>query len=139
MDKVEIYADGACKGNPGTGGWGALMVADGAKKEIYGGELNTTNNRMELKAVIEGPIVAERDPADADFLAAAARAAESLDWAGDPWHALTATLKADTGRSGKALFLPLRRALTGREHGPDMKALLPLIGRHRAIARLSPE
>eukprot|EP01133_Synstelium_polycarpum_P022195 gene22195-26634_t len=50
---VEIYADGACKGNPGTGGWGALMVADGAKKEIYGGELNTTNNRMELKAVIE--------------------------------------------------------------------------------------
>ena len=42
MDKVEIYADGACKGNPGTGGWGALMVADGAKKEIYGGELNTT-------------------------------------------------------------------------------------------------
>src|SRR5476651_1280059 len=52
-DKVEIYADGACKGNPGTGGWGALMVADGAKKEIYGGELNTTNNRMELKAVIE--------------------------------------------------------------------------------------
>ena len=53
MDKVEIYADGACKGNPGTGGWGALMVADGAKKEIYGGELNTTNNRMELKAVIE--------------------------------------------------------------------------------------
>lgn len=53
MDKVEIYTDGACKGNPGPGGWGALMIAGAHKKEMYGGELNTTNNRMELKAVIE--------------------------------------------------------------------------------------
>ncbi|TPG52673.1 glutamate--tRNA ligase [Sphingomonas glacialis] len=101
--------------------------------------LQTIAEAADWWGVIEGPIVAERDLADADFLAAAARAAESLDWAGDPWHALTAALKAETGRSGKALFLPLRRALTGREHGPDMKALLPLIGRERAIARLSPE
>lgn len=53
MDKVEIFTDGACKGNPGPGGWGALMIAGTHKKELYGGELNTTNNRMELKAVIE--------------------------------------------------------------------------------------
>ncbi|KRB89170.1 ribonuclease HI [Noviherbaspirillum sp. Root189] len=53
MDKVEIYTDGACKGNPGTGGWGALMVAGEHTKEMFGGETNTTNNRMELKAVIE--------------------------------------------------------------------------------------
>jgi ribonuclease HI len=53
MSKVEIFTDGACKGNPGTGGWGALLVADGHEKEIFGGELNTTNNRMELRAVIE--------------------------------------------------------------------------------------
>lgn len=53
MDKVEIFTDGACKGNPGRGGWGALLVAGGHKKEMFGGELNTTNNRMELKAVIE--------------------------------------------------------------------------------------
>jgi ribonuclease HI len=53
MAKVEIFTDGACKGNPGTGGWGALMVADGAEMEIFGGERNTTNNRMELLAVIE--------------------------------------------------------------------------------------
>lgn len=53
MDKVEIYADGACKGNPGIGGWGALLVANGKEKELCGGERNTTNNRMELKAVIE--------------------------------------------------------------------------------------
>lgn len=51
--KVEIYADGACKGNPGTGGWGALLVSGGHKKEMFGGERNTTNNRMELRAVIE--------------------------------------------------------------------------------------
>ncbi|MCE3262501.1 MAG: rnhA [Pseudoduganella sp.] len=53
MDKVEIFTDGACKGNPGIGGWGALLVAGDATKEMYGGELNTTNNRMELTAVIE--------------------------------------------------------------------------------------
>ena len=53
MDKVEIFTDGACKGNPGPGGWGALLIAAGHKKEMFGGELNTTNNRMELKAVIE--------------------------------------------------------------------------------------
>jgi ribonuclease HI len=49
---VEIYADGACKGNPGPGGWGVLLRARGAEKELYGGEAQTTNNRMELTAVI---------------------------------------------------------------------------------------
>ena len=87
--------------------------------------------------VIEGPITAERDPADAGFLAQAAGIAATLDWSAEPWGALTAALKAATGRSGKALFLPLRRALTGLDHGPDMKALLPLIGRDRAVERLS--
>ncbi|RJG08000.1 ribonuclease HI [Noviherbaspirillum cavernae] len=53
MEKIEIYTDGACKGNPGPGGWGALLVAGEHRKELFGGELNTTNNRMELKAVIE--------------------------------------------------------------------------------------
>jgi len=49
---VEIYADGACKGNPGPGGWGVLLRAGGAEKELFGGERETTNNRMELTAVI---------------------------------------------------------------------------------------
>lgn len=53
MEKVEIYTDGACKGNPGPGGWGALLIAGSHRKEMFGGEPNTTNNRMELKAVIE--------------------------------------------------------------------------------------
>ena len=50
---VVIYTDGACKGNPGPGGWGALLSQGGKEKEIFGGEMGTTNNRMELSAVIE--------------------------------------------------------------------------------------
>ncbi|MEO8598917.1 MAG: ribonuclease HI [bacterium] len=53
MDNIEIFTDGACKGNPGPGGWGALLVADGKQKELFGGEPNTTNNRMEMTAIIE--------------------------------------------------------------------------------------
>ena len=49
---VEIFTDGACKGNPGIGGWGAILRMGGTEKEIFGGEANTTNNRMELQAVI---------------------------------------------------------------------------------------
>ncbi|MCD6704903.1 MAG: ribonuclease HI [Thiobacillus sp.] len=51
-DTIYIYSDGACKGNPGPGGWGALLITDGHRKEICGGEANTTNNRMEMTAVI---------------------------------------------------------------------------------------
>ena len=51
-DVVEIYTDGACKGNPGAGGWGALLQSGGKTRELYGGEALTTNNRMELMAVI---------------------------------------------------------------------------------------
>ena len=52
MKTVVIHTDGACKGNPGPGGWGALLEYDGRRKEIFGGEPQTTNNRMELVAVI---------------------------------------------------------------------------------------
>ena len=51
-DVVEIYTDGACSGNPGPGGWGAVLRYKGQEKELFGGEAATTNNRMELKAVI---------------------------------------------------------------------------------------
>jgi ribonuclease HI len=51
--EVTIYTDGACKGNPGIGGWGALLLAGGHRKELHGGEAHTTNNRMELTAAIE--------------------------------------------------------------------------------------
>ena len=53
MNTIEIYTDGACKGNPGPGGWGVLLKSKDAEKELFGGELATTNNRMEMMAVIE--------------------------------------------------------------------------------------
>ena len=53
MKTVKIYTDGACRGNPGLGGWGALMVFEGMEKELFGGQEDTTNNQMELKAAIE--------------------------------------------------------------------------------------
>ena len=53
MKKVEIFTDGACSGNPGPGGWGAILRCNGTEKEISGGEKDTTNNRMELTGVIE--------------------------------------------------------------------------------------
>lgn len=84
--------------------------------------------------VITGPVEA---PAQSDEdRAYLAQAAEVLNRTGADWPALTTELKAATGRKGKALFLPLRQALTGRDHGPDMAALLPLIGKDAAIARL---
>ena len=86
--------------------------------------------------VIEGPVAGVIADEDRDYLAAAAEEAGAISWTGDAWHALTGRLKERTGRRGKLLFLPLRRALTGLDHGPDMAALLPLIGRERAVARL---
>ena len=53
MRKVAIYTDGACRGNPGPGGWGVSLRYNGTRKDMHGGELQTTNNRMELQAVIE--------------------------------------------------------------------------------------
>ena len=53
MQHIEIYTDGACSGNPGPGGWGVLMRYNGHEKELCGGEAETTNNRMEMMAVIE--------------------------------------------------------------------------------------
>jgi len=53
VNRIDIYTDGACKGNPGPGGWGALLKSSGALKELFGGERSTTNNRMEMTAVIE--------------------------------------------------------------------------------------
>ncbi|HEX7850417.1 MAG TPA: glutamate--tRNA ligase, partial [Sphingomonas sp.] len=110
---------------------------DNAAWEAIRPNLTTVAGAAEWWHVVEGPITAAVDPEDCDFLAAAHRIAGEIDWAGDPWHALTNALKDATGRKGKPLFLPLRRALTGMDHGPDMAALLPLIGRYRALERLA--
>jgi ribonuclease HI len=64
--RVRIYTDGACRGNPGPGGWGALLQLDGREKELCGGEPDTTNNRMELTAVIRA-LAALKRPCDIDL------------------------------------------------------------------------
>ena len=66
MNRIEMYTDGACKGNPGPGGWGVLLRAPGLEKELFGGEPLTTNNRMELTAVIEG-LQALKRPCEVDL------------------------------------------------------------------------
>ena len=87
--------------------------------------------------VVIGPVTPPGfDGETQGFLELAADTAAAMQWDGDVWHALTGALKGATGRKGKALFLPLRQALTARDHGPDMAALLPLIGQDAAVARL---
>ena len=86
---------------------------------------------------VEGPVAAEIDPQDRGFLEAAAAMLPSEPWPDDVYPTWVADVKRQTGRSGKALFRPLRLALTGVDHGPELKALLPLIGREKAVTRLT--
>jgi glutamyl-tRNA synthetase len=87
--------------------------------------------------VVTGPVTPpEFDAETQGYLELAADTLAAMAWRDDPWHELTGELKQATGRKGKALFLPLRQALTGRDHGPDMGALLPLIGQEAAVERL---
>jgi glutamyl-tRNA synthetase len=109
---------------------------DAAAWEAIRPNLSSVAEAADWWHIIEGPIEAATLAEDRDFLAAAAEEAERIDWAASPWPQLTAALKTRTGRTGKPMFLPLRRALTGRDSGPEMAALLPLIGREQAMARL---
>ena len=86
-----------------------------------------------LDGTIDPPELGDEDRA---FLSQAAAVAEAIEWSSDPWHALTSALKGVTGRKGKALFHPLRLALTGRDKGPEMAPLVERIGRERALVRL---
>ncbi len=108
----------------------------GADWEAIRPNLKRVDEAADWWAILHGHVETPADPGDRDLLLDAADAAGEVDWHDSPWSALVAQLKASSGRSGKALFLPLRRALTGRESGPEMAALLPLIGREETIARL---
>ena len=87
--------------------------------------------------IVGGPLTPPAlEAEDRGFVVLAAEMLSAQAWGETPWQTLTTALKEATGRKGKMLFLPLRLALTGLEHGPDMGALLPLIGRDAAITRL---
>jgi glutamyl-tRNA synthetase len=98
--------------------------------------LNVLADSADWWAVVQGSIDPQAADEDRAFLAQAAEIAAGLDWADGPWKALTSALGPASDRKGKSLFLPLRLALTGREHGPDMNAMLGLIGKEKAVARL---
>ena len=100
------------------------------------GNLVTLAEAADWQAVIDGPVTATAEAEDGDFLAAATDLLAGLDWGPDIWARWVGVLKAETGRKGRGLFHPLRQILTGRDQGPEMAALLPLIGRDAALARL---
>ena len=76
---------------------------------------------------------------DADYLASAAELLPAEPWGHDTWKVWTGEVKEATGRKGKQLFMPLRKAITGLNHGPELQDLLPLIGRERVLKRLKGE
>lgn len=96
--------------------------------------LETVSGAHDYWAIVTGPIeLPEFSDEDRAYLA---EAAKTLSWGDNPWGALTSALKDSTGRKGKGLFLPLRQALTGQSHGPDMGELLPVLGEETARRRL---
>jgi glutamyl-tRNA synthetase len=111
--------------------------ANDADWQLLRGNLATLADYAGWQPVLDGAIErADLNRDDRLFVREAAQAAEGVDWSAEPWKALTDTLKERTGRKGRALFMPLRLALTGRESGPEMAPLLARIGRDRALARL---
>ena len=78
MKKVELYTDGACRGNPGRGGWGAILVYAGREKELSGGEPMTTNNRMELLAVISA-LEALKEPCSVEVVSDSKYVVDAID------------------------------------------------------------
>ncbi|MGE4252707.1 MAG: glutamate--tRNA ligase [Parvibaculaceae bacterium] len=101
------------------------------------GNLSTLADAQNWHEIIAGTMTPVIAAEDRDFVTAAARLLPTAPWAADTWKTWTEAVKAETGRKGKALFMPLRLALTGLDHGPELALLLPLIGRGRAVERLS--
>jgi glutamyl-tRNA synthetase len=86
--------------------------------------------------IVSGTVTPVIAAEDRDFIRVAARLLPETPWTSETWKMWTEAIKAETGRKGKALFMPLRLALTGLDHGPELALLLPLIGRERAVTRL---
>lgn len=114
-----------------------LAGADAAFWEAVRPNLTRLEDARDWWAVTHAPVAPLVE--DSGFLAQAAALLPQEPWDLSTWGAWTGAVKGATGRKGKELFLPLRRALTGRDHGPELKNLLPLIGRARALRRLGGE
>jgi glutamyl-tRNA synthetase len=114
-----------------------LDGVDEAFWEAVRPNLNRLSDARDWWAVTHAPVTPTID--DPDFMADALALLPEEPWDLSTWAAWTNAVKAKTGRKGKDLFLPLRRALTGRDHGPELKNLLPLLGRARALRRLAGE
>ncbi|WP_052341411.1 glutamate--tRNA ligase [Salinarimonas rosea] len=114
----------------------AMGVGGGAAFwEAVRGNVGTLAEARDWWDVVAGPVVPVVE--DAPFCARAAEALPPEPWDAGTWKSWTDAVKAATGAKGRALFMPLRKALTGRDHGPELAALLPLIGRDKAAARLA--
>lgn len=110
MKQVTIYTDGACSGNPGPGGWGAILLCGGAEKELSGGEADTTNNRMELSAVLAA-LSALKEPCevvlytDSQYIEKALNAGWLRAWKARGWRRKDGPLKnADLWQALDALL-----------------------------------
>lgn len=115
---------------------GALGIGGGAAFwEAVRKNVSRLAEARDWWGVVEGPVAPAIE--DADFCARAAALLPGEPFDAGTWAAWTGAVKAQTGAKGKALFMPLRLALTGRDHGPELAGLLPLIGREKAIARLA--
>lgn len=117
----------------------AHRLPEGAGQEFWAAMRPDLERFAEIETwwrVCCGPLVPVSEPEDAEFLAKAAEALPSEPFAPESWDRWVAALESATGRNGKALLIPLRKALTGRENGPELRNLLPLIGRDRAVKRL---
>ena len=101
------------------------------------GNIAKLSDAEDWEKVVLGPVAPVICPEDRGFIADAAGLLPAAPWDGTTWKTWTDAVKAATGRKGKVLFMPLRLALTGLDHGPELAHLLPLIGRERALERLT--
>ncbi|WP_420337999.1 glutamate--tRNA ligase [Roseibium sp.] len=100
------------------------------------GNCETVNDAKGYWQIVGGPVESRIEDEDRDFIAKAKELLPDGEMTLETWGAWTSALKAETGRKGRGLFMPLRRVLTGLDHGPDMKDMLPLIGRKSILDRL---
>ena len=121
--------------------WDAVKDRSAGDSEAFWlavrGNIEKLSDADVWRNVVGGAIAPVVAPEDAEFIAAARTLLPPEPWDATTWKTWTEAVKAATGRKGKPLFMPLRLALTGLDHGPELAQLLPLIGRETAVVRLS--